>query len=64
MKKILGLALGLSFVFGTLAMAQDSSKDANAGSGSTTKSSKKHHSKKSKSGSSDKMSGDSSTPKQ
>jgi hypothetical protein len=57
MKKILGLALGLSFVFGTLVMAQDTTKD------STTKSSKKHKkSKKDKS----KMSGDSSTaaPKQ
>lgn len=57
MKKILGLALGLSFVFGTLVMAQDTSAPS-----TTKKSSKKKKNKKSKS---DKMSGDSSSaPKQ
>jgi hypothetical protein len=54
MKKILGLALGLSFVFGTLVMAQDTS------TGTKTTKSKKHKSKKSKG----KMSGDTSAPKQ
>lgn len=56
MKKILSLALGLAFVFGsTFAIAQDTS------SSSTTKSKKKKKSKKSKS---DKMSSDTSAPKQ
>jgi hypothetical protein len=49
MKKILSLMLGMTFVFGTLAFAQDAPKD------STTKTTKKKKSKKSKS---DKMSGD------
>jgi hypothetical protein len=59
MKKILSLMLGLTFVFGTLAIAQDTSQ----GSTDTSKSSKKH--KKSKKSKSDKMSSDtSSAPKQ
>jgi hypothetical protein len=57
MKKILGLMLGLSFVFGTLAFAQD------AGSSTTTTKTKKE--KKHKKSKGDKMSGDSTTaPKQ
>jgi hypothetical protein len=63
MKKILGLMLGMTFVFGSLAMAQDS---ANQGTTDTTKSTKK--AKKSKKSKGDKMSGDkmgdSSAPKQ
>jgi hypothetical protein len=59
MKKILSLMLGLSFVFGTLAFAQDSQ-----GSTQTeTKTTKK--TKKSKKHKGDKMQGDTSTaPKQ
>ena len=53
MKKILGLMLGLSFVFGTLAFAQD------AGSSTTTTKTKKE--KKHKKSKGDKMSGDSTT---
>jgi Ni/Co efflux regulator RcnB len=57
MKKILGLMLGLSFVFGTLAFAQD------AGSSTTTTKTKKE--KKHKKNKGDKMSGDTTTaPKQ
>jgi Ni/Co efflux regulator RcnB len=57
MKKILGLMLGLSFVFGTLAFAQD------AGSSTTTTKTKKE--KKHKKHKGDKMSGDTTTaPKQ
>ena len=56
MKKILSLMLGLSFVFGTLAFAQDSSQPP-PDSSKSTKGKKK--SKKSKS---DKMGGDSSAP--
>lgn len=58
MKKILSLMLGLSFVFGTLAFAQD------AGSSQTeTKTTKK--TKKSKKHKGDKMQGDTTTaPKQ
>lgn len=57
MKKILSLMLGLSFVFGTLAFAQDSS------STTETKTTKKE--KKSKKHKGDKMSGDTTTaPKQ
>jgi hypothetical protein len=60
MKKILSLMLGLTFVFGTLAIAQDTSQ----GSTDTSKSSTKKH-KKSKKSKSDKMSSDtSSAPKQ
>jgi hypothetical protein len=54
MKKILSLALGLSFVFGTLAFAQDAGKDSTQ----TTKSSKKHKKHK-KNKSADKMQGES-----
>lgn len=54
MKKILSLALGLSFVFGTLAFAQDAGKDSTQ----TTKSSKKHKKHK-KDKSADKMQGES-----
>jgi len=58
MKKILGLMLGLSFVFGTLAFAQD----AGSSTTTTTKTKKEKKHKKSKG---DKMSGDSTTaPKQ
>jgi Ni/Co efflux regulator RcnB len=57
MKKILGLMLGLSFVFGTLAFAQD------AGTSTTTTKTKKE--KKHKKHKGDKMSGDTTTaPKQ
>jgi hypothetical protein len=55
MKKILSLALGLSFVFGTLAFAQDAGSNPDQ---STTKSSKKHKKSK-KNKSSDKMQGES-----
>jgi len=54
MKKILSLALGLSFVFGTLAFAQDAGKDSTQ----TTKSSKKHKKHK-KDKNADKMQGES-----
>lgn len=54
MKKILSLALGLSFVFGTLAFAQD----AGSNSGQTTTKSKKHKKNK-KNKNSDKMQGES-----
>jgi Ni/Co efflux regulator RcnB len=61
MKKILSLMLGVSFVFGTLAFAQDASKDSTA---DTTKTTKKH--KKEKKPKNDKMSSPDSTtaPKQ
>ncbi len=49
MKKILSLALGLSFLFGTLAIAQDTSQGSTDSSKTTKKKSKK--SKKSKSSS-------------
>lgn len=55
MKKILSLALGLSFVFGTLAFAQEAGKDSTQ----TTKSSKKHNKKHKKDKSADKMQGES-----
>ena len=57
MKKILSLMLGLSFVFGTLAFAQD------AGS-STTTTTKTKKEKKHKKHKGDKMSGDTTAPKQ
>ncbi len=61
MKKILSLALGLSFLFGTLAIAQDTS----AGSTDSSKSTKKKKkSKKSKSDTSKMSSDTSAAPKQ
>ena len=62
MKKILSLMLGMSFVFGTLAFAQDSTQGSTADSSKSTKKEKKH--KKSKSN--DKMASPDSTtaPKQ
>jgi len=56
MKKILGLMLGLSFVFGTLAFAQDACTST-----TTTKTKKEKKHKKHKG---DKMSGDTTAPKQ
>jgi hypothetical protein len=63
MKKILSLMLGMTFVFGTLAFAQDASKDASA-SPDSGKSSGKHEKKSKKNKkSADKMDS-TSTPKQ
>jgi Ni/Co efflux regulator RcnB len=62
MKKILSLMIGMSFVFGTLAFAQDSSQGSSTQTETkTTKKSKKHKKHKG-----DKMEGSdaSSAPKQ
>ena len=63
MKKILSLMLGMTFVFGSLAMAQDS---ANQGTTDTTKTTKKMKKGKKKADKSmDKMGSDSTAaPKQ
>jgi Ni/Co efflux regulator RcnB len=63
MKKILSLMLGMSFVFGTLAFAQDASKDSTTTD--STKTTKKHKKSKKSKGDDKMASPDSTTaPKQ
>jgi hypothetical protein len=63
MKKILSLALGMTFMLGMVAFAQDSTAPSTDQSTTSGKKAKKHKkSKKDKSG--DKMSGDTTAPKQ
>ena len=62
MKKILSLALGMTFMLGMVAFAQDTTAPSTDQSTSGKKMKKHKKSKKDKSG--DKMSGDSTAPKQ
>lgn len=65
MKKILSLALGMTFMLGMVAFAQDTTTAPSTDQSTSGKKMKKH--KKNKKGdkmSGDKMSGDSTAPKQ
>jgi hypothetical protein len=62
MKKILSLALGMTFMLGMVAFAQDTTAPSTDQSQTTNKKAKK--AKKHKKNKADKMSGDSTAPKQ